>query len=310
MSHFSVLVIGNDVEKQLAPYHEFECTGVNDEYVQEIDVTEEVQADIAERGFANGLDHNYGLFESRVDDESKLDRDGDHKYGYAIVKDDKLVKAVRRTNPNKKWDWYQIGGRWSGHFVATQEANALPSGHPNAPKKGNPGLMGSESNAAGVDQALKSQIDFETMRNMAQKAAEDRYDAVVKAKQEAGLSTDATWHTWEHVRDVLHKGDIEAARKMYREQPAVEAIRRLLNNPFMDIDRFLCPRDEYIQTARDAAITTYAVVKDGEWFAKGEMGWFGMSSDDMTQAEWNRKFNELIDSLPDDTLLTVVDCHI
>ena len=29
MSHFLVLVIGDNPEKQLAPYHEFECTVVD-----------------------------------------------------------------------------------------------------------------------------------------------------------------------------------------------------------------------------------------------------------------------------------------
>jgi hypothetical protein len=37
MSHFAVTVIGEEPEKQLAPYHEFECTGVDNEYVQSID---------------------------------------------------------------------------------------------------------------------------------------------------------------------------------------------------------------------------------------------------------------------------------
>lgn len=54
----------------------------------------------------------------------------------------------------------------------------------------------------------------------------------------------------------------------------------------------------------------YALVRDGQWSAKVEMGWFGMSEDSMTQAEWNRKVNELLDELPDDTLITIVDCHI
>jgi hypothetical protein len=31
MSHFSVMVIGENVEEQLAPYHEFECTGVDND---------------------------------------------------------------------------------------------------------------------------------------------------------------------------------------------------------------------------------------------------------------------------------------
>ena len=34
MSHYSVLVIGENVEEQLAPFHEFECTGDDNEYVQ------------------------------------------------------------------------------------------------------------------------------------------------------------------------------------------------------------------------------------------------------------------------------------
>jgi hypothetical protein len=43
MSHFVVLVIGDNVEQQLAPYHEFECTGRDDQYVVDIDITEEVR---------------------------------------------------------------------------------------------------------------------------------------------------------------------------------------------------------------------------------------------------------------------------
>lgn len=49
MSHFSVIVIGPDVEHQLAPYHEFECTGVNDEHVKDVDITEEAREDFAKR---------------------------------------------------------------------------------------------------------------------------------------------------------------------------------------------------------------------------------------------------------------------
>lgn len=40
------------------------------------------------------------------------------------------------------------------------------------------------------------------------------------------------------------------------------------------------------------------------------MGWFGMVTNEMSKEEWENKFKELIDSLPKDTLITVVDCHI
>ena len=43
MSHFTVMVIGDNVDEQMAPYHEFECTGDDNEYVQDIDRTEEAR---------------------------------------------------------------------------------------------------------------------------------------------------------------------------------------------------------------------------------------------------------------------------
>ena len=43
MSHFTVMVIGPDYKGQLQPFHEFECTGEDDQYVQEIDKTDEAR---------------------------------------------------------------------------------------------------------------------------------------------------------------------------------------------------------------------------------------------------------------------------
>lgn len=50
MSHFVVGVItetgeSQEVERLLAPFHEFECTGIDDEFVQDVDVTEEALRD-------------------------------------------------------------------------------------------------------------------------------------------------------------------------------------------------------------------------------------------------------------------------
>lgn len=192
MSHFTVLVIGPNPDDQLAPFHEFECTGHNDQYVKDIDITEKILKDYKEgkekfiiapdgaklypydelfyrepteeeskvigRGSGytkEGLmyssrDWNDGKgyrakihyipegyeekefsyeelysFKEYVEKEDydlilsneKPDIEGKHKYRYAI-KDEKeeVIKIVRRTNPNSKWDWYQLGGRWNGFF--------------------------------------------------------------------------------------------------------------------------------------------------------------------------------------------------
>lgn len=40
MSHFTVTVVGDDPEQQLTPFHEFECTGRDDQYVIDVDVTD------------------------------------------------------------------------------------------------------------------------------------------------------------------------------------------------------------------------------------------------------------------------------
>ena len=37
------MVVGDNHEKQLQPFHEFECTGTNDEFVQNVDLTDELR---------------------------------------------------------------------------------------------------------------------------------------------------------------------------------------------------------------------------------------------------------------------------
>ena len=37
MTHISVLVVGDDVDRQLQPYHDFRYTGTNDEFVVPVD---------------------------------------------------------------------------------------------------------------------------------------------------------------------------------------------------------------------------------------------------------------------------------
>ena len=57
--------------------------------------------------------------------------------------------------------------------------------------------------------------------------------------------------------------------------------------------------------------TPYAfVTPDGEWVERGEMGWFGVGSNEMDKDEWDVKFREYLKTLDKDIILTQVDCHI
>lgn len=70
MSHFAVLVIGDNPEAQLAPYHEFECTGKNDQYVQELDTTEEFKSEYA-TAECSAIKRADGAIVSFFDDEGQ-----------------------------------------------------------------------------------------------------------------------------------------------------------------------------------------------------------------------------------------------
>lgn len=124
MSHFSVMVrvqenatdIEKSVESLLAPFHEFECTGNDDKYVQDIDDTE------IQRGYWQTYGKEKTFAQYLADDGTEPiafgvspDLSNTHKYGYAqLDQNGEVAKVIRRTNPNKKWDYWTIGGRWSG----------------------------------------------------------------------------------------------------------------------------------------------------------------------------------------------------
>jgi len=406
MSHFTVMVItppgapDDAVDKALAPFHQFECTGCDDEYVQDIDETVDSQKEYAEKtrkvilcpdgtkvdtyddaamkrfyrpatsvevaaikardggapsewrssrgvkgaeayevrelpegytevevpiaeimSFAAWAEDWYGREPLLVG--QKPDLEDKHKYGYAEVNEaGDVVRIVRRTNKNAKWDWYQVGGRWSGFFALKPGASG---------EKGQPSLLSSarhreEIESSGrVDSALKGDIDFAAKRAEAETNAALRWD---KVREIVGM--DATWKPWkEFIADVDAKAlTIEEARVAYREQPAKlamdEALRaehtatagedptplRDMFGYFVELDEYLAPRDVYIRRQGNAAGKTFAVLHEGKWMERGKMGWWATVSNEMDEEVWDQQIEDLLTSLPDDARLTIIDAHI
>lgn len=401
MSHFTVLVLGENPEEQLAPFHEFECTGEDNEYVQEIDKTDEARTE-----FLKSTDTRYrkpdGTILSAFDDNGEylpeflrdptpeevkeigslggsgwskglswtsgdwLDGQGwrtkivntpegwekltlatpdvetfaqfitnyygrkvvpfgkkpnikkDHKYGWTEVDENgEVVCTVDRTNPNSHWDWYQIGGRWTGFFKLKPGTIGT---------LGTPSLL-SMSEAPGADRAdyaYKGQIDIEGMRNEAAEKAANEYDLVHSilasvSEPFARFNEILAKHCpdMKNIDDEPEESDAdsdarnvrtEEARTEYRAQPGYKALHADERTRwFWNLDVFFDQtRVEYIQAARDRAFTTFAYLKDGKWIEKDDGGW---SEESPKQAEWNAAFTQMIDSLPDNTLMTLVDCH-
>lgn len=356
MSHFSCLVAGPDPEYQLAPFHEFECTGVRDEFVKEFDKTaeyrEEYEKETTSRlrapdgslhypyadrfyrvattdaekaciagnrimgfGFSGELSFSSrnwsdesgystrfqfipdgwertevavkdvesfaewveGYYGHKPCTYATMEPEGAHKYGYILVDDaGAVIKCVDCTNPDKQWDWWKVGGRWSGQLL-------LKDGRK-------------------VDQATKGEIDWPAMEREAGSDASHKY-----LTARVILDQHPVWESWYAIRD-RNAPNIDEARNQYNSQPAVQAYKKIdsWNGP----DEFLIPHADYVQNAVDSAYPGFAFVHDRKWSERGSMGWFGCVSGEVPPPEWNKAKREFVQSLPDDTLLTLVDCHI
>ena len=54
----------------------------------------------------------------------------------------------------------------------------------------------------------------------------------------------------------------------------------------------------------------YSFLQDGDWHSKGDMGWWGISSNDKKPDAWRQMLADYIDSIPDDHFIVGIDCHI
>lgn len=284
MSHFTVLVAGADLDAQLQPFHEFECTGVDDDFVIDKDITEEISGEAAEdeHGLSGALE-NHGLDDRIVADESEVKRGDTHKYGFAVVVNGKLVRAVKRTNPNKKWDWWLIGGRWP-RFWLLKDGSRCAS-------------------------ALKKDIDLPGMRDAAAVRITEQFSAF--ADLFTGEIPD--WAA------LLEQHGLEKARAIYNEHPMIVAIHerdqklgRVLPLFGVSIREHFCNGDlaAVVERERTKAVSTFAVLLDGVWHERGSMGWWGSVSDARDEKVWAREYQAMLAQIPDDTLLSVIDCHI
>lgn len=313
MSHFTVLVIGDDVEKQLQPYHEYECTGIEDEYVVDVNKDDEVKEYLEREIFVgprkdNGqVDYQYyeeraienlsewekmtqlEYFQSQGKTSEEIDEEVSEWHGFKKKEDGSWY---RKTNPNSKWDWWVVGGRWAGFF------KMKPDGEGEA---GSSGFFGAPARTGYVDVVKKKDIDFDAMFKETVEKAEKEYDGVYNVIKDLPVA-----ESWKSVRERFEK--IDDAREFYHKQERVEALRK--HDTWAELDEFQIDRETYIERQKNRTLSTYAIVKDSKWYAKGEMGWWAVSTNEVEQDDWNKKVMELIESVPDDTLFTLVDCHI
>lgn len=293
MSHFTVMVIGDDPEEQLAPYCENE------------EVDEYCVREVSETNKQRMLDYyKKEMNIDFLDFESCYERFGEDWNGNRWRKDENGTWQEYSTyNPNSKWDWYVLGGRWSGCFIRLKEG--ATSG-----VIGEPGVF---NNKTSYDAALKGDIDFEAIRKEHEAEARSYYREVVDKCGGTIPKLEIPWQTL--CSDPRFENlSIKEKREMYHSQESIkkwkEAGYDTCDMIGPTLEDFQCSEEEYVSQVVSAAFVPYAVVMDSQWYARGEMGWWGISSNECSRDEWCSKVWEMVNDLPDDTLISFYDCHI
>lgn len=308
MSHFSVLVIGEDYNTMLAPFQENNMDDCPKEYLEFHDVEDEYLDE-----YKNGKAEYTVLPGGRIvlpwSDEAKKyvrqlakeeidpnDSDFEQKAREVGKKIPKVSIPFRETystfekyvegwhgaesrnpekgrygyweNPNCKWDWYLLGGRWSGLLQVTREGWAEA-------RTGERSWMDNSPHAPDFfDSCLIGHLDYDGMRESRRKSRGEGYDEVSKRIQK-------------------HSMEAEHIEFMYGFDPTKVT------------------REEYVAIAdTESPLQTFAVLKDGEWYERGEMCMFGTVRDEKDPDRWDEEFNKLLRELDPNTRISIVDCHI
>jgi hypothetical protein len=292
MSHFTVLVIWDDVEASLAPYDESIELAPYVEYTKEqlIAKSRQETEDYKNGRYAEYLadpvkykaerlenvDHiNY----LEIEFPKVLEWTDEQHYQDQIKWYDKESIGINgelysTRNPQGYWDWYQIGGRWAGG-ITVKPGTTFET--PNFSWGWSEGEMLKITSTLRTDSALLKDIDFDAMNADNLKDYTERYELL---------------KDWDNVPTEQRFG------RFFWSSDQIE---------FVQAGHTL---EEYLDEFMPHPLTAYAYIYNGVWNARGKMGWWACSDDKFTASEWKKFFTDFINSLDPETRITFVDCHV
>ena len=327
--HFSVMVFGDNVEQQMAPFQETNMGPIAQDYMEKIDRTDEVHELFQERrqyyrlsdgryveymqAHHRDVSGNMVLIAGAIAVELSADEARCHGVGYATLDDAAEDLGAEREgdrffiwdNPNSRWDGWVVGGRWSGTLKllpGRQGYTAMPlEFDPEFAKILNKPQAATWQPTPGYcDQAKKMDIDWVGMQAEAGAKAGAEWDLV------NSWTKGERWSTWAELH-AKFTGDL--ARDHYASQPAIKAIREGLQTlppeqrRWLIDDGWLGTREDFVSAAEKRAGVPFAIIFNGAWLDSDTV-------DQETDADWNTQFHAILDRVPDEEMVTIVDCHV
>lgn len=239
-----------------------------------------------------------GVYNAKYGDDGLMDLDEE---GRAFT--------MSTYNPQSKWDWWSVGGRWHRSFIALPQHD----GDPLLINGARSLVMEPQEDAPlTCDGGPRRMLDLETQRARAVGEASVRWHEFRKHMQQHPGTKPWSWHRAEVEAERM---TIDEARERYHGQPGVKALMDLprelayRDDPFAE---FAVALDVYLADGRAGAVPGWALLTvEGVWMERGSMGWFGMSdATDASTDTYRNAANAYIDALDGDALLISVDVHI
>lgn len=230
--------------------------------------------------FAAFCQDYYGI--AQANSWEPIDLDGEHYNGHVLVDAEGNVhKVVKRTTKNGHWDWWEVGGRFSGIL----------------------------NSAGGRDICKRGDISILKLMKEDEK---HRRKAIVQMAGKAGIAEADMGNLLEVYRRAVTdwkadgKGDWEAhrlwmTRRDERLAPILEDLSRMaMLKPGQTLD-------EYYRDGQPFG--TYAVVMDGQWMEAEREAFWRMKPGTHSDSDWSQKCWEIFRDLPPSKWLAIVDCH-
>jgi len=196
--------------------------------------------------------------------------------------------TMSTSNPKGKWDWYVIGGRWTGFFM-------VKPGMEHLAELGESGTGGNLPKYE-ADRLPKCAIDFERMEAAAIEGVEKEWCIIDQARRENGYAHITT----RYMDNTKPEG--------YREETRYEEVK-VGWHVALTLDEFkTITKDELIAKRRAGIIANnvHAMLIDGEWY-ESDSGFFGKA--DKADRDWTVFVNQKIAEMDENDMLTLVDYH-
>jgi len=213
---------------------------------------------------------------------------------------------------NPKWDWYVLGGRWHGFFKAKDPSKIVNDLS---------GIFDEEIENGYGDAMEKGNIDIKGMEDEYIKECLEEYDEIVGIinhwietnTKNGNVPSPKPWSYYQNLVD-NHILTLDEAKDLYEKKESYINLLKDAGYVFWRddpiADYWAKTREEYLSDSLKHFMLPYAFVINGEWHALGEMGWFGFSYSENDFDTYYKEFWDTFNSLPDDTLVSLFDCHI